>query len=192
MVEFVDTLLVPQFRPEFYELSFDGGSMSFLVPYTARQQYRLDRGGRLVVGVSEDYRFYEVSMTGDTLRAIEREYEPVPVTSADRDAMIAEYELPQGAKVDWSRIPDQKPAFDKIDVDDQGNLWIRVPKGYGDPTTSFDIFDGDGRFLGTLTTDYNVSLFMPVLVVREHLYFVHTDELDVPYVVRLRIVAHTP
>ncbi len=185
---FADTLFLPEHVPEFYELTFEQGRMSFLVPYTPRLHYRLDAQGWVWAGVSDRYRVHSIGFGGDTLGAFERAYAPVPVTTADREAFIAEYDLPEGAKVDWSRIPDHKPAFDRIDVDDRGNVWIRQPKGYGAQTTVFDVFDDFGRFLGSLSLPLNVSSFMPVWVVAGNLYAVHTDELDVPYVVRLRIV----
>src|SRR5690606_18419581 len=48
----------------------------------------------------------------------------------------------------------------------------------------WDVFDDDGRFLGTLTLP---ARFQPLRVIGQHVYGVQRDELDVQYVVRLRI-----
>ena len=49
----------------------------------------------------------------------------------------------------------------------------------------YDVFDPEGRYLGTMTPPKD---FVPVLAQGEYLYGIQGDDLDVMYVVRLRLV----
>lgn len=126
------------------------------------------------------------TLEGDTIRVIERAFEPLPVTAEDRDSAFARLEWfrRQGGRVDMSRVPGHKPAYQRIEVSDDGHLWVRptlAERGEGD---AWDVFDPDGRYLGRVRTAYSLG--------RVHfrggrIYAVRADELGVQYVVRLRI-----
>jgi hypothetical protein len=53
----------------------------------------------------------------------------------------------------------------------------------------WDVFDAEGRFLGTVDTPGG---FTPRLFRRDRIYGVWQDEFDVQYVMRLRIVGDGP
>ena len=88
---------------------------------------------------------------------------------------------------DWSRVPTVKPAVEAIFASAEGNVWVRTPSG-GDGAL-FDVYSGDGEYLGTASVSLGLNLFDRVTpVVRDDLvWLIVTDELDVPYVVRARI-----
>ena len=51
------------------------------------------------------------------------------------------------------------------------------------------MFDPQGHYLGALATPMTPRMLNPQPIVRSgYLYYVGTDELDVPYVVRMRIL----
>ncbi len=52
-------------------------------------------------------------------------------------------------------------------------------------TPEYDIFDREGRYLGTMTPPKG---FSPMLAHGEYLYGVQADDLGVPHVVRLRVL----
>ena len=53
------------------------------------------------------------------------------------------------------------------------------------------MFDPDGRFLGEVTVPFPVRMYPPPIIRGGHMFAVTEDELEVPYVVRARIVKGT-
>ena len=92
-----------------------------------------------------------------------------------------------------------QPGYrDRFFVDAEGYLWT-VPYGATDgETRTLDVFDPEGRYLGEPRADFSIGLERtamasvlrgtPVIVRGNHLYAVSFDDLDVPYVVRARVI----
>jgi hypothetical protein len=160
------------------------------IPYTGGFEFHLSRAGTMWGLVQDEYRLVELSPGGDTLRVITREYTPLPVTESDMEAArerLADF-IRNGGKVDWSKIPDTKPAAEDFFLDDEGYVWVETVVAHADQGRIFDVFDPEGRFLGTVTLPFALSMNPPPIVRQSVLYGVTEDELEVPYVVRARIV----
>ena len=160
------------------------------IPYTGGFEFHLSRAGTMWAMVKDDYRLFEFSADGDTLRAISRDFTPLPVTEADMEAArerLADF-IRNGGKVDWSKIPDTKPAAEDFFLDDEGNVWVEPVAAHEEQGKLFDVFDPEGRFLGTVHLPFALSMNPPPMVRKSVLYGVTEDELEVPYVVRARIV----
>lgn len=167
------------------------------VPFSPRVVRALGRDGTLWTGISDAYRIvHRKLMDPDTLRIIEKAYDPVDVTGSEADAAterLAWFER-QGGTVDRSRIPSEHPAYQDFFVDDQGFLWVlpTLPREgqvteetlYAPRPPVFDVFDERGVRLGRLEAP--VPLRQP-RVVGAHLYGVTVDDLGVNYLVRFRI-----
>ena len=52
---------------------------------------------------------------------------------------------------------------------------------------AFDLFDPEGRYLGPVTANFASTSYSP-LVIGDRFYTVAQDELEIPYLVRARIV----
>ena len=78
-------------------------------------------------------------------------------------------------------------------LDDEGNIWVeRFVASEEDEGRLFDLFDPEGRFLGTLRLPFSLHRVgqrsRPAPLVRNGvLHAVTKDELDVSFVVRARI-----
>lgn len=75
--------------------------------------------------------------------------------------------------------------------DDERNLWVELePEGEAvtDTTRMFDVFDPEGRYLGPVRMPFVLRRSPEPVVRGDFLYGVVFDELDVPYVVKARIV----
>lgn len=96
--------------------------------------------------MNEAYRIAQTTMTGDTLRIIERAYAPPAGDGADRDSAIAglKWFTDQGGRIDASRIPDHKPAFAGLMVDRAGNLWVLPYTETEQQDCVVDVFDRAG------------------------------------------------
>ena len=92
------------------------------------------------------------------------------------------------------------PAFANLQVGPEGSLWVQHVRDFTTLSAAereninffedagaddWDVFDADGRFLGVVTMP---DRFAPRLLAGNLVYGVWRDDLDVQYVVRLRIV----
>jgi 6-bladed beta-propeller len=186
----VDTVLLPLHRGEQFDLTRGNTSWSAGVPFTPGLVFALAPDGAVWTGVNDRYRFVRLGARGDTTRIVEREAPPVPVTAAERDEAVAELKwfTDQGGRVDAGRIPDQKPAFQAILVDSGGGIWVRPSLPAGEAGAAFDVFDAEGRYQGRLRLPGGMSAYPPPVIRGGALYGVARDSLDVPAVVRVRIV----
>jgi hypothetical protein len=186
----VDTFWIPEYDTPSFDLVGEGGRrmMSANVPFAPGLVWTFDDDGHVWMGINDQYRLHRVTFEGDTLEVVEREHRPVPVTAEDREEALGRYEwfTQQGGKLDPSKVPSVKPAFSGPFFDDRGYLWINGSRAAGEPD-AYDIFDPDGRYLGQITAPEGVSMQRP-LVLGDTYYSVVTDDLDIPYVMRARIV----
>ncbi len=127
---------------------------------------------------------------GDTILVIETTRSPVPVPEAVRDSAIdaVRERLRErgGASQDWSRVPEVWPAVQQIFPTRQGGVWVETASP--DSLRRYDVYDGTGAYSGTVATSLNVFSWIPPTIRGDRIWAVVTDELDVPYVVRARLV----
>lgn len=187
-----DTFPLPTYQGEVFKIEDKSRRVRGSVPYTPTLAWTFDPRGYVWFGISVPYRIYQRRLGGDTVRIIERAYEPLAVTTADRDSAIVRLEwfTKQGGQIDASRIPKVKPAFDRFFLDDAGNLWVDPVTARQDDGRVFDVFDPRGRYLGRARSDFSI-VGTPAFR-GERLYAVTLDENDIPYVVRARIVRGRP
>ena len=135
--------------------------------------------------------------SGDTLRTIVRQYEPVAISDAMRvagvEAVLLNVRLDRGLRS--ARRPSEKamrvvphvyPPFQSFSRSRDGTLWVR--RYIADGVQSFDIFDHEGRLLGQPELPAGFGSMSVRLITEDRMYVVDTDELGVDYVVRLEIV----
>lgn len=182
------SLRLPQVAREEFVHVGGGASMSAGVPFTRYLVWRLDGRGGVWVGSSDEYRLARMRFDGDTAHVVERVVQRVPVTPAERDDAVKglSWFTDAGGQVEISRIPDMKPAFRSVVVDDAGYLWVR-PEQAHDAPAALDVFEPAGRYLGSVQLPANPGPF-PLLTVRGlHVYAAIAGEDGVPVVVRWRI-----
>lgn len=120
------------------------------------------------------------------MKIVERDWESVPVTERDREENpLLRMMREQNLKVDMSRIPEVKPAFQGFRTDGVGYLWVLPStRAETDGVVAVDIFDPDGRFLGRLRMPSNLRHWA---IRGDRLCGVDVDELDVEQVTCFRI-----
>jgi hypothetical protein len=122
---------------------------------------------------------------GDTTRIV-RNVPPLPVTAAERDSVIALYEVNGPSGLDFDRIPTVKPAIDRLTVDDQSRLWVRFTNAAGE--LEFDIYDAHGTLLaGAVLGRYQPSGWHPFVIRGDAMYAVVLGEDDLQHIVRFEI-----
>ena len=188
-----DTLLAGRVGEDF-ETRVGSRTTRAHVPFTPWIAWRFDPRGYLFVGDASGYVIQQLTLDGDTVRAIERAYEPVRVQSAELDTALARLDgfRSRGGTVDLSRIPRVKPAFEALSVGEDGRLWTHLytagdALNPGPSETWLDVFAPDGVHLGMARARSRLDPDIPPVFTRTHVYAAATDDLGVQYVVRLRI-----
>lgn len=190
----LDTIAVPEtsFERDAFSHVIDDGRVSIgaTIPFQGSFQWRFSPTGNLWTLFTGAYELVELTPSGETLRRVTREHEPLPVTEDDRNEARESFQrfISQGGRVDWSRIPNTKPVTVAFFCDDEGNLWVmREAEAPGDPGHLFDLFDPEGRYLGELRLPFSLQSDPEPIVRNGILYGVTMDELGAPNVVRARI-----
>lgn len=178
------------------------------VPFSPVATWSWSPLGYFVGGVTDRYAVHLLRPEGP-LR-IERAVEPAPVRPEERANLRAwNVGVMRRTDPEWSwngpSIPDVKPPFRSLFVGADGRIWVRryteavpvpeeelevdeapnalPPIRWREPIV-YDVFEPEGRFLGTLRFPDRFDLH----AARGDLAWgVLRDELDVPYAVRYRI-----
>jgi hypothetical protein len=189
----VDTISPPEDpvdRERFEHRGSGGGVMMASIPYQGSFQWRISNAGTIWAILTGEYRLFELSLDGDTLRSFTRAFDPLPVTSADLDRARENLEwfVSQGGSIDLSKVPDTKPPVSGFFQDDEGNVWVEVTTASEeDDGHVFDIFDPLGRYLGPVHLPFPLAT-RPLPIFRNgQLYGAFQDELEVTYLVRARV-----
>ena len=190
-----DTLQFPSFQQAQFEIIERKGRSTnvfhFPVPFTPQELLAATPSGAVWRALSGAYRLTRFSSDADSTLVVTREYQPVPVTADDREGVLPRYRklfAGSGTDLDESLVPVYHPAMRGMLVDDRGDLWVAIVAA-DTSRLPFDVFDSRGRYLGAVLTAMTPSMLSTRPVVRgNHFFYVGKDELDVPYVVRLRIL----
>jgi hypothetical protein len=161
------------------------GSISFFnIPYASRLLQHPARNGLLAAVQTAEYRIAFLDATGDTVRVVERELEPVPTTSDGWDEGLEEYRTYRdenpGASCEPGSVdrPSVQPPVRSLLLDPGGRLWTEVITVDG---VFWEVFDPRGRLAGRVPAfsygDRTAPYFSDRYVVA-----VHTDTLDTPSV----------
>ncbi len=183
----VDTLAVPQTdaEPQFFSVRTATGGRSMSIPFAPQPAWAFAPGGGFWFTPGTPYRLLRLTARLDTVRILERPYQPVPVAGEERQRAEERIrDFFREAPVDLGRIPSEKPAVTWVAVDDFGYLWVRPSLPPEASAGTLDVFDPEGRYLGPLVLPVEVT-GDPIRITADRIYAVHRSELDVPSVVIL-------
>ncbi len=214
--ELDDTIAAPtwDFEPLQVTASREGSSSSRSVPFGPGVEWTFSPLGYFVGGLSTDYRI-DLFRTGAPVLRIEREWTPIPVLgeeAEERRTRIRQGMQRQYGSWRWNGppVPDTKPPFRGIIADFDGRIWVQVsqqgratmteqeaqeeeqrsgrrPIRFEEPI-AYDVFDTEGRFLGHVRTPDTFSDGPELLARGDTVWAVVRDDLDVPSIVRFRMV----
>lgn len=156
----VDTL-PPIYRPVY--VTADIANLPFgVIPPGALQDLRFFRP-RLLYDIGPDdtvwftkgdrVRLIQRTLAGDTLRIVEADHRAAGLTPED-EGLIEE--VFRGVDVDRSQFKLARQIVQGLHVMDDGHVLVQIEEEPGVDSSIFDIFDPDGRFLGTV--DFTVPV----------------------------------
>lgn len=180
-------------RPETVSFTEAGDSemvrMSMLLPLAHNPSQVVGPNGELWVSEGGGtYTIRRQHIEGDTALIIERDYQPVEASTVALEEAAAAL-VPRGSMRspdnDPARIPRVYPPFNDYFPATDGTLWTR--RTVEDDRIVFDVFQADGRFLGSPEIALDPAELEIRLITAETIYAVVRDEMDVQSVVFLRI-----
>jgi hypothetical protein len=170
----------------------------------------LSEDGTLLFGVSDEYRIEVRAYDGTLLRVVKKPFVPRPFSERDKEAyrnFLRDAYRQAGSPEEIEeflrhnvRFNEHLPAFAAIRAGPARTIWVQhaqAPSDLDDTAyqkfdnirdggaPEWDVFDLEGRFLGVVTMP---ERFAPSMFRDRMIYGVWRDELDVEYVLRLRIV----
>lgn len=175
----------------FFRIERENGMAMRAVPFTPYGDWAVSPSGSVWRTEGDPYRLVEIGRDDDTIRIVEQEHEPVPVTEAELDSIRRFYEeqYGQGAnQLDFSRIPEQKPAIRALFVARDGRVWVLPYGRQGQTGRIADVFTPKGHYLGRLELPVRLRWSISPVVTEEALYGVREDPATgVHQVVRIAI-----
>lgn len=174
---------VPGFRG-----SSGGTSFTMRPPFAAEQVFDVGPGGRLWVGISDEYVIQLLASHQDTVHAVSRPVDrPRFDPGSARDLQEwADAVTEQGFEGDMALLPEGYPFFNRLVASDDGFLWVY--RQIGEDGWFFDVFDDQGQHLGMVPTEIAANgAGVHPHISATHVAGVTMDSLDVQYVSVFRI-----
>lgn len=179
--------------PEYYvkatESSVAVRSLAF-----GRTPATLVRGDELYFGPADRFEVGLYSAAGKLTRLIRRQHSNLDVTPEDIERYKQE-QLEQATDPNWRRFqqemladmpfPKTMPAYSRMVVDEPGDLWVAEYRRPGDDQPRWNVFDPDGRMLGTVRTPPDFVIFQ---IGADFLLGSWRDELDVQHLRMYRLI----
>lgn len=189
--------------------SFAGGAPQFHF-FSAEPMWTVGPDARLLFASNEQFRLSVYGRDGGLERVVTMPVEKRPVEQSDQTILIDAIERlwrdagvpPQAMQQMRGAISfaEHFPAFMQFQPGPDGSVWVQriqipsaIPASQREAynpmldlgSSEWDVFDAEGRYLGVVRMP---PRFQPVRFVGDHVYGVQRDDLDVQYVVRMRIV----
>ena len=176
------------------------GTTSVVVPFTPRQQFAWDPRGGYVSGWSGDLQLFRSTGAKDSVEFVRDRSAAQSIPNALRraqvDSAVAVFSrmvdaTTARAAVRLDDVPTAAPAFTRLLVDEEGNVWARQLLGAERGKTRFRVFAPTGTDLGEALLPAAVPDWGGVVFGRG-VVFVRTEESDgQPIVLRIRYT-HSP
>jgi hypothetical protein len=188
--EFLDSIGTFVGGDQFIETARDGDSFMVMLmqPAFGRTTVLAAHGTRFCVGTSDTYEVRCFLADGELERIVRRDQANRPVTAADLEG----YKQQRLADTDDDNarrrverqfgempIPETMPAYDEIEMDVGGNLWVREYAWQSGIERRWTVFDAEGRMLGDVTTPAD---FRITQIGDDFMLGVWRDDLDVEHV----------
>ena len=160
-------------------------SLRFLARhYLATVEWSMAPDGTVWSAINGRLRLVHTDSNGDTLRIVETSHRPGSFDRRDRTAIsegLAEAGL---SERDVELV---RPLVNDIYLMDDGHILVGIIEQVGEDPSTFDVFDPEGFFLGSIDLGITMPRRNRPALVGDTLIVVSPGLLDVPFLVRLTI-----
>ena len=143
-------------------------------PFSPSVHWEVLAGGNLVIGFSDKYELEIYSPGSGKTALFTRPFEPVKVTDEDKKAFFDGMSYSRGGTVSRgapdhivknTEFPRNKPAFDRVLTDPEGNILLHLPRASKeDESRLFDAFAPDGKFIATVRIEGDAPSFFSLFL----------------------------
>lgn len=153
-----------------------------LVLYLNSQVWTVAPDMTVWVAHTGQLRLVHLDLNGDTLAVVETRHRDSSLDSENRNRVIREF-----AKlgVDESEYEPVRPVVQAIHVLDGGTVLVQIVEEVGQPSSLFDVFDPEGRYLGELRLGFRMTQLGLPATRGDTIVAVGIGAMDVPFVVRV-------
>lgn len=122
--------------------------------------YRRAAGDRLYIAANDTYELRKQSLDGTLTDLMRVTGAPISVTSDHVDMEIERRLNDAGSEEEREAlaktlrqipVPETFPAYEKVEIDEEGNVWVHEFTKPGDAQATWAVFDSTGILLGRLT-----------------------------------------
>ncbi|MXW16007.1 MAG: hypothetical protein F4123_04175 [Gemmatimonadetes bacterium] len=169
-------------REAFTEQAAVGGSRISVqrgIPYLPSILWTMNPSGNMWQANSSAFAIHETTYGGDTLRTVRLDREAPRLEGRERDSIA------DAIGITARRLPERKRALEDIRTGPDGWVWIETEQG---ATWAWEVFDERGYYVGRVASPVPIEKKPFPVFGTDRVTGVTLDELDVPYVVQLRIV----
>lgn len=168
--------------------STGNGWAHYGIPFRGGRTSKVDPHGGFWHAWTSDYRIARLGPSSDTLFVLTVEEAPLPVTEADRDAMLEGVTAEDPERLEamqqvMSYMPDFKPLISGLQIDDEGRVWVRRVT-HADARPEYDVFSAEGEYVGSVRLDFSANEYFPIRVRADRIYALGEDEAGAPVVIR--------
>lgn len=193
----VDEYDLPVLEASYFQVSLQGGSRIFGIPFAPEPSWMADGEGGVWIAPADRYMFWRQELGGGRTLTVELDKPTSPIPpGVRREARLSIERSLSGIEggvdqVDFSRIPEYLPAYGQLLLDDQGRIWIqsRVPDAVFEQrknASEFEVFDSNGHFLGMMRL--GVVMDPRPIISGNHLIGVRIDDEGAQQVILYRII----
>jgi len=129
---------------------------------------------------ASELRLFQRTLEGDTIRIVETQHRPVENEGRLEDWIEGEF---YKAGVPRSQLMLARPIIQAIHILGDGHLLVQIAEEVGVDSALFDVFDPEGRFLGSLRSPFSWNTLGMSSFRGDTVATVTIGEFDVPYVV---------
>jgi len=152
-----------------------------------RTSYRAAYGTSWFVANNDSYVIDELDGAGRLVRSIRRDVAPVEATGemVDREISARLDNMDAGAREMLAELyaempkPSVLPAYGGLEVDPDGDLWVRHYSSAADPVYKWTVFDSAGRMLGDVEFPAGLTVYE---IGDDYVLGRWRDEMDVDFV----------
>lgn len=182
----LDTIMLPDYTRQ----AARRGSMWFPLPFSRKLILAFDPRGFVWHGVTDKYEITRRSLQGVAEVVFHGPAQARALSRTERDSVRQYLDAAQrefGVSYSQSMLPQVYPIFDGLYLTDDGEqLWVkRTDETDG---SVFDVFDRRGALQAAVFSEASLTAALAPVIVGDRIWAVVLGELDVPYVVRFRVV----
>ena len=151
------------------------------LPFGRHFTYRVDSAGLLYSGWNDTIDILVSADDGQVHRTIRIDHQPLKVTRADIDSLLASLSSRNSRKMVMDAdLPKTRPAYESFAVDDKGRVWVRITTAKETDTVSWTIISRENTAVADAILPANVKLWF---IEGARAYGTAENELGAEYVV---------